>query len=442
MNAYTSTFLLILIGSIQSVSAQIYADFTLSQNSEVIGSFRVELEHQKAPNAVANFIGLATGQKVWINPETGRLDGDRPYYEGIVFHRLANDFVIQGGDPLGDGTGGPGYVFQDEFDPTLSNLPYTLAMANSGPNTNGSQFFINFVGNTFLDEVHTVFGTVIDDASFPASRAFVDSLNDPTRFTTDDSDRPTDPIVIDSIDFSGPDFASFDVNSPTLRLPTVSAADLDTIYSVPEGATSGTLFLIIQAKQRAEYILNTSPDLVAWSTQSNFVSLRPDDRILVDISFFADGPKGFFEYLQIDYSNAALAPLDIVAEGGELVLETEGGALSIRPNGDDGGTWQFVYANETTPPDSGSITFTQVTDTRLFPLFGESRFGFGSGNLGRFLSLREIEFNFDGQAGPNGTPGIRAVFSFHGENFGWYTGRPLGGISFPFRGKFTYTAAP
>lgn len=122
------------------------------------GTLRCELFEQQAPMTVANFIGLATGQKPWLDPRTKKVVKGKPFYDGLVFHRVIPKFMIQGGDPLGAGTGGPGYSFADEITPGLNHQPGTLSMANAGPATNGSQFFITEVATSWLDGRHTVFG--------------------------------------------------------------------------------------------------------------------------------------------------------------------------------------------------------------------------------------------------------------------------------------------
>jgi cyclophilin family peptidyl-prolyl cis-trans isomerase/outer membrane protein OmpA-like peptidoglycan-associated protein len=122
------------------------------------GTLRCELFEQQAPMTVANFVGLATGQKPWLDPRTRRVMKGKPFYDGLGFHRAIPQFMIQGGDPLGNGTGGPGYQFSDEISPALTHQPGTLSMANAGPGTNGSQFFINEVATPWLDGKHTVFG--------------------------------------------------------------------------------------------------------------------------------------------------------------------------------------------------------------------------------------------------------------------------------------------
>jgi peptidyl-prolyl cis-trans isomerase A (cyclophilin A) len=126
-----------------------------------LGDIVLVLFEDKAPKTVANFVGLASGTKEWTDPKTGE-KVKKPLYNGTIFHRVIPDFMIQGGDPLGKGTGGPGYKFEDEFSPDLKHSkPGTLSMANAGPNTNGSQFFITVKATPWLDGRHTVFGEVV-----------------------------------------------------------------------------------------------------------------------------------------------------------------------------------------------------------------------------------------------------------------------------------------
>ena len=165
------------------------------------GDITINLFDDKAPNTVANFLGLATGEKEWADPYTGQPSHGK-FYNGLTFHRIIKQFMIQGGCPLGTGTGGPGYEFDDEIDPSLKfDKPYLLAMANAGlrrgmdgkvHGTNGSQFFITTVPTPWLDGHHTIFGEVADDAS----KKVVDKLE---AVETDPMDRPLEPAVILSV---------------------------------------------------------------------------------------------------------------------------------------------------------------------------------------------------------------------------------------------------
>ena len=159
------------------------------------GDIVLNLFEDHAPQTVANFVGLATGTREYADPSTGARSTGR-FYDGLTFHRIINGFMIQGGCPLGTGTGGPGYTFGDEFHPELSfNRPYLLAMANAGPGTNGSQFFITVGPTPHLNRKHTIFGEVADQPS----RDVVDEI---AQVRTGRNDRPADPVVINSVDVS------------------------------------------------------------------------------------------------------------------------------------------------------------------------------------------------------------------------------------------------
>lgn len=160
------------------------------------GDIKIDLYPEHAPETVANFTELASGKREWINPRTGQTTTD-PLYDGVIFHRVIAGFMIQGGDPLGTGTGGPGYRFDDEIAPELNfTEPYVLAMANAGKQggrgTNGSQFFITVAPTTWLQGKHTIFGKV-NDAD---SQAVVDAI---AGVETGPMDRPLQDVVINSV---------------------------------------------------------------------------------------------------------------------------------------------------------------------------------------------------------------------------------------------------
>ncbi|WP_237232926.1 peptidylprolyl isomerase [Rothia nasisuis] len=157
------------------------------------GDVVVNLFGNHAPATVKNFIGLSDGTQEWRHPRTGEVQNG-PLYKDVIFHRIIRDFMIQGGDPLGQGIGGPGYQFKDEIHPELSfNKPYLLAMANAGPGTNGSQFFITTVETPWLNGRHTIFGEVADEDS----KKVVDAIEG---VATGAMDRPVEDVVISSID--------------------------------------------------------------------------------------------------------------------------------------------------------------------------------------------------------------------------------------------------
>ncbi|MFF7385273.1 peptidylprolyl isomerase [Streptomyces griseoluteus] len=169
------------------MAEELYA--TLKTNK---GDIEVRLLPNHAPKTVKNFVELATGERQWIDPNTGQ-PSTAPLYDGTVFHRVISGFMIQGGDPLGNGTGGPGYKFSDEFHPDLAfNKPYLLAMANSGPGTNGCQFFITVGPTAWLTGKHTIFGEVTD----AAGQKVVDAIAD---VETGRDDRPVEDVVIEKV---------------------------------------------------------------------------------------------------------------------------------------------------------------------------------------------------------------------------------------------------
>ena len=183
---------LLSVGVLSGVSAQaqekkgpVYAILKTS-----MGDIVVQLYEDKAPKTVANFIALATGAKEWTDPKT-REKVKRPLYNGTVFHRVIPGFMVQGGDPLGNGTGGPGYRFEDEFNADLKHSkPGILSMANAGPNTNGSQFFITLAPTPWLDGKHSVFGEVVKGQNVVEAIA-----NTPRDFR----DRPMKDVVLQEV---------------------------------------------------------------------------------------------------------------------------------------------------------------------------------------------------------------------------------------------------
>jgi peptidyl-prolyl cis-trans isomerase A (cyclophilin A) len=164
----------------------LYAHFTTSE-----GNFTVRLFDAETPNTVANFTGLADGSKEWTDPRSGK-KVKQPYFDGTVFHRVIEGFMIQGGDPLGQGTGGPGFTFADEFHPKLRhNKAGILSMANRGPNTNGGQFFITLAATPWLDDKHSVFGEVVEGMDVVTKVGGTP--------TSKPGDRPVKPITVEKV---------------------------------------------------------------------------------------------------------------------------------------------------------------------------------------------------------------------------------------------------
>jgi peptidyl-prolyl cis-trans isomerase A (cyclophilin A) len=157
-----------------------------------MGRITCQFFQRQAPKTVANFIALAEGSRDWIDPATGKKQHNKPLYNGTIFHRVIPEFMIQGGDPTGTGRGDPGYQFEDEFDPNLGfDVPGRLAMANSGPNTNGSQFFITEVPTEHLNHIHTIFGQC-DAPSLDVVKAIA-------RVPQDGQNKPITPVVLKKV---------------------------------------------------------------------------------------------------------------------------------------------------------------------------------------------------------------------------------------------------
>lgn len=162
-----------------------FANFKTSE-----GAFRVELFDDKAPATVANFVGLAEGTKEWTDPQS-RATVKKPFYDGLIFHRVIDGFMLQSGCPMGNGMGGPGYQFADEFGPGLQHdTDGLLSMANAGPNTNGSQFFVTLAPTPWLDRRHAIFGRVVEG---------MDVVRKIGKTETGRNDRPVKNVVIESV---------------------------------------------------------------------------------------------------------------------------------------------------------------------------------------------------------------------------------------------------
>lgn len=243
------------------VQAQLFADF-----STTLGDFSVELDYENAPKTVANFVILAEGSRPWLDLETGEVKVSTPFYDGITFHRVVDDFIIQAGSPNGQGTDGPGYNFPDEVDNGLVfDTPYLLAMANSGPNSNGSQFFITENTPRFLDGIHTIFGevstgsTVIDDIH--ATPVNADGVEE----TADDS-RPTADVVINSLTIRrvGPEALAF--NALAQELPVISEVAFSNLEISSDGRS-----LVTEQPNGTSLMLESSQNLEDWRQEAYLV---------------------------------------------------------------------------------------------------------------------------------------------------------------------------
>lgn len=194
---YTALVLCTIAGFASTAYSQEKKSPTYATLKTSMGDIVIHLFDDKAPKTVANFVGLASGTKEWTDPKTGA-KVKRPLYNGTIFHRVIPGFMIQGGDPLGNGTGGPGYRFEDEFHPDLKHSKAGIfSMANAGPNTNGSQFFITYQATPHLDGRHSVFGEVVKGQEVVVAIA---------KAPRDSRDRPIKDVVLQEVVISSGSF--------------------------------------------------------------------------------------------------------------------------------------------------------------------------------------------------------------------------------------------
>ena len=209
------TVVLVLVADLAVAAPS--ADGLYATIQTTMGNVCFELYYTNVPRTVANFVSLAEGTRPWIDPRDGFISSE-PYYNGIIFHRVIDGFMIQGGSPKGDGTDGPGYIFTDEFDPALRHdRPGIVSMANSGPDSNGGQFFITVAPTDWLDDVHTVFGSVVEGMQVVSNIAAV---------ATDSGARPLVDIAITNVFITrnGTNAQVFNVSSVVPPLPLVQPA--------------------------------------------------------------------------------------------------------------------------------------------------------------------------------------------------------------------------
>lgn len=396
-------FRIVLIAAILAapLQAQIYADFTVSSGGTSLGTFRVLLEHTKAPRTCANFIGLASGKRPWIDVTNGAVRTNKPYYDGLTFHRLIHSFVIQGGSPNGQGTDGPGYTILDEYNSTLRHSSqYVLSMAKSGfPNTGGSQFFITLRATPELNDKHSVFGTVISRTDI------IDGFKNPGLFPTGAGDKPVTPIIIDSVMISGPSYAGFNLTATSLRLPHVSA----TAMRLTRNTAAATMTATFDRKPKTDYMFLQSPDLVTWLPPRFILSLDSEVNQELVITSRPE-PSYFLSLATVGYDQIPNAPANLVAGGKKLRLKFVGGQyLDMAFNGLGGGTWFDSGSNS-----AGPITFTnwedQAGETSVIETASSIPFAIPLGFLGVTLG---------GYFAPGRDLNLGTWLSFHTETTGW-----------------------
>lgn len=405
-------FLLTCLATLATSEGQIFADFTLStgtgENQSPLGSFRVLLEHERAPRPVANFIGLATGERPWLDPVNGAIRRDR-YYDGQIFHRLIHNFVIQGGDILGTGQGGPGYVFQDQFEGSLRHSGrYILSMAKSSlPNSNGSQFFITLAATPNLDDRHSVFGEVI------SGREVIDGFADASLFPTDGADRPVTAINLDSVVISGPDLADFDLFNPELRLPIIRP-QTTTANVVPVGEQNQLSLILPTREASTFYRVSGSTNLASLV---NIGSLYSADAIAdFSLTFDPFNERSFFARIAaVDYSLLRNPPLNLASANRQFVMRDRiGNELTMTFLNESSGTW--IHSN------GGSGSFTANVGQVGLPLTGTLVL---NALAAAELPLSSFVATFDSPVGPAGWLNLDLVVSFHDETSGFVDGSAL-----------------
>jgi len=353
---------LFLLAEAPFLKAQgLFADFETSS-----GNFSVSLLFEDVPRTVANFVGLAEGSRTWFDPISNTLQKDQPFYDGNIFHRVVAGFVIQGGAPGGDGTLSPGYRFPDEFPRDnggnlrfLHDSPGVLSMANSGPNSNGSQFFITVNPTPQLDGVHNVFGRI--SAGPPGTYSASDSMNIvntinvvPTT-SQEEGNRPLTDVVITRVTIRREGTAAETFDATTALLPTVRLVKNVKLVSTPapEDATD-QLALNLSTSTASGYRVTFSENLTSWSTvlDSNILALSNTSNTIDVTRERARSPsRGFFQTYQIDYSTAVSYPTGILL-GTRLVFSTTNldpnWILTITLDGSGGGTWMLDISGTST----------------------------------------------------------------------------------------------
>lgn len=316
-------------GRAEALDPGLYAAFDTS-----MGSVTCRLDYVRAPRTVAHFVGLAEGSRAWIDPIANRVR-QAPFYDGLIFHRVINNFMIQGGSPAGTGTDGPGYAFRDEFHPDLRHDgPGVLSMANSGWHSNGSQFFITLAATPWLNDVHSVFGRVVDGQNVVTAIGAV---------AVDANSKPLENVTLNAVRILrvGAEAEAFDP----------SAHGLPEVRTVPVAFGASPAELSFDGHAYSTYHLFGSHTLATWVREDLGMTLDTVEARLVQ-SVDTAARATFFAMARVDYPAPLFTPpsvdgttylFDMPAYGDQLELHFAGGGV---------GTYRFI--NELYPP--GTIT--------------------------------------------------------------------------------------
>jgi peptidyl-prolyl cis-trans isomerase A (cyclophilin A) len=306
----------------------IFADFTTS-----LGNFTCQLDYTNSPTAVANFVGLATGQRAWLDLPTGVARAN-PFYNGLTFHRVVAGFVIQGGSPNGQGSDGPGYAFPDRFSPALNfDGSWVLAMANSGPDSNGSQFFVTVAPFTSGNSNYFIFGHVVSGTNVVAA------IN---QVATDSNYKPLTNVVMQQVAIRrvGTAAQAFDINAQ--GLPVVTNIPLRIAQS------PGAISLTFSNRAYTDNQWYSSTNLSSWTGNSFGIEIAAPTSNSVQVA--TSSPQEFFRFAQVQYPSSTFAPKNILSSQLSLNLTSGGtGTIGLTLDSTNGGTFTF-------PPNSGAIS--------------------------------------------------------------------------------------
>ena len=336
----------------------LYATFTLTHGGAAFGEFTCKLEYEKAPLTVGNFVSLAKGTLGWVDLGDRSVKKGVPFYDGMAFHRIDREFVIQGGSPNGEGNDGPGYAFPDEFHLDLTHdRPGILSMANSGPHTNGSQFFITIVEASFLDDLHSVFGSVLPEDMDVITSIVTDvPLDDPeSTFGKPINDLVMQSVVITSVGSEAEAFFEGDYGLPVI----------DTVKTTIE--REGENFALQFPQERYhQYESSRSDDLEEWSFISSIMNKEPPSGdAVIDISSFVSGKdKQFFKADQINYG---YVPGNLIGKDITLNFRSSGEIMQLnitaeRTTENEGDPLGTFTLNGSTPADLEDYIWIQENE--------------------------------------------------------------------------------
>jgi cyclophilin family peptidyl-prolyl cis-trans isomerase len=350
----------------------IFADFITSK-----GNFTCQLDYTNAPKAVANFIGLAIGQRAWLEEATG-LVKTNSFYNNLTFHRVIDKFMIQGGSPNGLGTDGPGYAVEDEFSSVLRHdAPGVLSMANSGPDSNGGQYFITVTNTPWLNDVHTVFGRVT---------AGMDVVYAISQMAVNSSSKPFTNVVVQQVSIRRVGTAAEAFNINAQGLPVVANLPLQITKN------SGQVTLTFSNRIYADNRLCLATNLNQWSV--NALGIETTTPLTQAIQKAIDVPRQFYAIAQIQYAASTLSPKNVQNQKLALTFITgDAGTITITFDASVSGTYTF-------PP--GLPGTVNGYDWGQEPYRGRLGIGF----TGRDVLILRLDFvsngagNFSGQAYP------------------------------------------